>query len=76
MPIPILTQKIRGTVPPVVKDKVHYHASHVYGYGEHGCAVAYALHEFAGLHILVLGLSGVLLSGFILLAVDYILESN
>lgn len=58
----------------VVREKLHHHAPKVYHYGEHGCAIAYALHEFAGLHILVLGLSGVLLVGMILLAVDVVLE--
>lgn len=69
-------KKIKVVVPLAVKARVHNHASHVYGYGEHGCAVAYALHEFAGLHILVMSLSGVLLSGLILIVVDYVLEAR
>ncbi len=56
-----------------IKEKLHTHAQHVYHYGEHGCAVAYALHEFAGFHFLVLTLSGVLVAGVLLVTVDMVM---
>jgi hypothetical protein len=61
-------------VPPVIKEKIHTHATHVYHWGEHGCAVSYAMHEFIGGHIVVLTLSGILLVGLILVVLDLIVE--
>lgn len=62
--------------PPVVKERIHEHATHVYHWGEHGCAVSYAMHEFIGRHIIVLALSGVLIAGFILVMLDLIVEGR
>lgn len=59
-----------------IKEKLHHHAQHVYHYGEHGCAISYAIHEFLGLHIIVLVLSGILLAGTGIIVLDRILVKS
>ena len=58
----------------IKKEVIHKHAHIVYSHGEHGCAVAYALHEFAGLHIVVEAFSVVLIAGFVLVIIDKFVE--